>query len=161
MSLAGWLRRRVLRLFVKDMEEFDLGRFKEAQANSYEGYEAALREIRAGRKVSHWIWYIFPQLKGLGRSYYCDFYGISGLKEAEAYLKDETLGSRLREISGALLGHKGEKTVDILGTIDARKVKSCMTLFDLLAPADVFAEVLEAFYEGKRDQRTLSMVGKA
>ncbi|MCD8284757.1 MAG: DUF1810 domain-containing protein [Prevotellaceae bacterium] len=143
------------------MEEFDLERFKEAQAYGYEGYETALREIRAGRKVSHWIWYIFPQLKGLGHSYYCDYYGISGLSEAEAYLKDETLGVRLREITEALLGHKGENAVDILGSIDARKVRSCMTLFDILAPADVFAEVLDAFYEGKRDRRTLDMVGKA
>ncbi len=139
------------------MGGYNLERFKEAQASSYSGYAAALEEIRGGgRKTSHWIWYIFPQLKGLGRSYNSEYYGIENLEEAKAYLDDETLGKRLREISQALMEHANKLSAyDIFGGLDAKKVKSCMTLFDMVAPNDVFASVLDVFFNGKRDGRTI------
>ncbi len=137
------------------MLKYNLERFKQAQASSYGGYATALEEIRNGRKTSHWIWYIFPQLKGLGRSSTSEHYGIENLEEAKAYLDDETLGTRLREISQALMEHANKLSAyDIFGDLDAKKVKSCMTLFDMVAPNDVFASVLDAFFDGKRDGRT-------
>lgn len=130
-------------------DESDLKRFLVAQEAGRCGYQQALREIVAGRKLSHWIWYVFPQLKGLGRSANSRYYGLDGRREAEAYLADPVLGARLREISRALLSHAGTPARDILGGIDAVKVRSCMTLFDCIAPGDVFAEVLDAFYDDK------------
>ncbi len=138
------------------MIEYNLERFKEAQASSY---DVALAEIKGGRKTSHWIWYIFPQLKGLGRSYNSEIYGIESLEEAKAYLEDEMLGKRLREISQALMEHANKLSAyDIFGGLDAKKVKSCMTLFDMVAPNDVFASVLDAFFEGKTDKRTVGKI---
>lgn len=118
-------------------------------------YENALREITDGRKRSHWIWFIFPQLAVLGRSANAKYYGISGHDEAKAYLDHPILGARLREISMALLQHRGKSAVDILGDIDAVKVRSCMTLFDTVSPDDIFQKVLDAFYDGTRDKKTL------
>ncbi len=141
------------------MEDYNLERFKQAQASEYCGYATALKEIRNGRKESHWIWYIFPQLKGLGCSYNSNYYGIECLDEAKAYLNDETLGKRLREISQALLEHANQLSAyDIFGGLDAMKVKSCMTLFDLVAPNDVFASVLDTFFNGKRDGKTIGKI---
>ena len=108
-----------------------------------------------GRKRTHWIWFIFPQLAVLGRSANAKYYGISGYDEAEAYLEHPILGARLREITRALLQHRGESAVDILGGIDAVKVRSCMTLFDAVSPDDIFQEVLDAFYGGTYDKMTL------
>lgn len=133
-------------------DRFNLDRFLEAQQFYY---ELALREINEGRKRSHWIWFIFPQLKNLGHSYNAKFYGISGYDEAKAYLQHPVLGPRLRNISRALLQHRGEQAEDILGDIDAMKVRSCMTLFDVVEPNGVFDEVLQAFYHGIPDHRTL------
>lgn len=121
-------------------------------------YEDALSEIRNGRKYTHWIWYIFPQLRGLGSSHMARYYGINGREEALLYLQHPVLGKRLREISLALLQHKGKTAVKILGSIDAMKVASCMTLFDALSPGDVFAEVLNAFYGGTPCEHTLTML---
>ncbi len=121
-------------------------------------YADALSEIKNGCKVGHWIWYIFPQLHGLGRSEMCEIYGIRGRAEAEEYLKNPTLSARLREISEALLAHKGKSAKQILGGIDAMKVRSSMTLFDAIEPNSIFAEVLDAFYDGKRCQLTLKMI---
>ncbi len=141
------------------MADYNLERFKQAQASSYGGYDAALEEIKGGKKTSHWIWYIFPQLKGLGRSSTSEYYGIGSLEEAKAYLEDETLGPRLREISQALIEHANKLSAyDIFGRLDAKKVKSCMTLFDIVAPNDVFALVLDAFFEGERDKRTVGIL---
>lgn len=140
---------------------FQLSRFTDAQESSYDGYQTALGEIRQGRKCSHWVWYIFPQMRGLGRSSTSEYYGITGIDEARAYLADNVLGARLREISEALLAHKGQTAKDILGGIDAQKVMSSMTLFDAAEPDSVFAEVLEAFYGGRRDRRTLAMLGQS
>ena len=96
-------------------------------------YTTALAEIRAGRKSSHWIWYIFPQMRGLGHSYNSEYYGIESLEEAREYLHHEVLGERLREITGALLEHRNKSATDILGEIDAMKLRSSMTLFDIAA----------------------------
>lgn len=124
-------------------------------------YPDALAEIRLGRKRTHWVWYIFPQLRGLGYSHNAHFYGISGRDEALRYLQHPVLGARLREISRALLQHCGSAAVEILGSIDALKVCSSMTLFDAISPNDVFAEVLSSFYGDSRCERTLSLLTNA
>lgn len=134
----------------------DIGRFLSAQDSGWSGYRTALREIMDGKKRSHWIWYIFPQLRGLGFSRMSTFYGIADSNEARAYLEHPVLGPRLREITDALLRHGDKPATTILGDIDAMKVYSCMTLFDNISPDDIFARVLETFYCGERDSRTLS-----
>lgn len=138
------------------MEEKQLKRFLDAQVNTY---PQALAEIRAGRKESHWIWYIFPQLQGLGRSEMCRIYGIYGMEEAKAYLAEPTLRTRLLEISQALLELDTSDPVAVMGSIDARKLRSCMTLFDAASDSvGVFRQVLAKFYQGKPDQMTLWML---
>ena len=136
-------------------------RFKEAQER-FGGYETALEEIRQGEKRSHWIWYIFPQLKGLGRSYNSEYYGIASLDEAKEYLGDPVLKGRLIEISEVLLKHKGEDIHGIMGGIDALKLRSSMTLFEVAGSADeeckVFGEILDSFFGGKRDERTIGLL---
>ena len=131
---------------------YNLERFLTAHKYNYEN---ALREITDGRKRTHWIWFIFPQLAVLGYSANAKYYGISGYDEAKAYLEHPILGARLREITMALLQHRGESAVDILGNIDAVKVRSCMTLFDAVSPDDIFQEVLDVFYGGTSDKKTL------
>lgn len=137
------------------MKDFDLNRFLGGQQF---GYDWALKEIQAGKKEGHWIWYVFPQLKGLGYSSNSRFYGIDGREEAEAYLKHEVLNARLREISSALLRHKGTPISEIMPGIDCLKLKSSMTLFDAICPNDIFDEVLQCFFDGKRDKVTLRML---
>ena len=137
------------------MRNYDIQRFIEAQSTNY---QRAHLEIQNGCKVGHWIWYIFPQLKGLGRSEMSEYYGIAGLKEAQDYMAHEVLASRLREITNALLSHKDKTSEQILGSIDALKVRSCMTLFDAICPNDIFADVLKQFYDGERCQSTLSLL---
>lgn len=123
---------------------YDLGRFLLAQEREY---PIALHEIQSGRKQSHWIWYIFPQQKGLGRSYNSEYYGLDGLDEAKAYLQHPILSKRLREICQALLGNKGKDIRHIMGSnIDAVKLKSSMQIFNLASPDDIFKEVLATFY---------------
>lgn len=126
------------------------------------GYETALEEIRQGQKRSHWIWYIFPQLKGLGRSFNSEYYGIASLDEAKEYLGDPVLKERLLEISRVLLEHKGEDIHRIMGGIDAKKLCSSMTLFEVAGRDDesckVFGEILDTFYGGKRDEWTLKLL---
>ncbi len=118
-------------------------------------HDAAVRELRAGRKTGHWIWYEFPQLAGLGRSPMSVRYAISGLDEARAYLSHPVLGPRLVECCEALLVHRGRDAADILGSIDAVKVRSSMTLFHRADPeAPAFRRVLDAFYGGVADPRT-------
>lgn len=139
---------------------FDLDRFVEAQDNVYAGYETALSEMRSGAKRGHWIWYIFPQIVGLGQSFNSRHYAILCLNEAKAYLKHPVLGPRLREITQAVLSHADTRTAEeIMGwQIDAMKLKSSMTLFDKVSPNDIFAEVLDTFFDGTRCRRTLSML---
>lgn len=135
-------------------DTYNLERFVEAQKSEY---DVALREIREGCKRSHWIWFVFPQMASLGFSYNARFYGISCIDEARAYLAHPILGKRLRQITEALLQHKDKDVLSILGAIDTLKVCSCMTLFDLVSPDDVFRQVLETFYEDKRDAQTLAL----
>lgn len=138
------------------MGEYNLERFLTAQESSYAGYQTALSEMTNGRKVSHWIWYIFPQEKGLGHSYNSQFYGLDGVEEARAYLEHQVLGAGLREITGAVLAHR-DKNVSInaiMGSgIDVRKLRSCMSLFNQVAPNDIFQEVLDAFFPRKEKDR--------
>lgn len=133
----------------------NIERFVDAQDKDY---EIALSEVRSGRKRSHWIWYIFPQLKGLGRSAYAQHYGISGKDEAEAYLSHKKLGGRLREITQALLNVDGKSAQEIFGGLDAMKVRSSMTLFDAVSPNNIFMLVLDKFYDGLRCPLTMKML---
>lgn len=136
-------------------DTYNLERFVEAQKSHY---EIALREIQSGCKRSHWIWFVFPQMASLGFSYNARFYGISCLDEARAYLKHPILGTRLRQITEALLQHTDKDVLSILGPIDTIKLCSCMTLFDVVAPDDIFRQVLKTFYKDKPDLKTLSLV---
>lgn len=126
-------------------KEYDLERFLTAQAADYED---ALDDMRSGRKRGHWIWYIFPQQKGLGHSYNSEYYGLDGIDEARAYLAHPILGTRLREISEALLAHEGKRSIDsIMGSnIDVLKLQTCMNLFNRVSPNDIFEKVLDAFF---------------
>ena len=135
---------------------YDLGRFVEAQELDY---TQALKEMKDGQKRGHWIWYIFPQIKGLGHSYNSEYYGISSKEEAKAYLDHPVLGARLREITQALLDCNNKSADDILGFPDVLKVRSCMTLFDLVSPNDIFNDVLYKFYEGQRCDKTIWRLG--
>ena len=140
-------------------QDFDLERFVKAQEEGYGSYHEALEEIKSGRKYGHWIWYIFPQIKGLGHSYNSEYYGISGEDEARAYLNHPVLGARLREITKAFLNLDSQSAYAILGRPDDIKVQSCMTLFDLVSPNDIFAEVLNKYYDGIRCQKTTMRIG--
>lgn len=135
----------------------DLTRFLLAQRDAY---GAALSEIRAGRKRSHWMWFIFPQLKGLGFSSNAMYYGIEGLEEAAAYLADPVLGARLTEISMALLGLPGDNATAVMGSPDDLKLRSCMTLFARVPGADpVFGEVIGKYFGGIPDTKTIALLG--
>ncbi|TGX54877.1 DUF1810 domain-containing protein [Sphingomonas gei] len=131
-----------------------LERFVEAQQGVY---PQALGELRDGRKRSHWMWFVFPQIAGLGRSETARFYAIADLAEARAYLAHPLLGPRLAEATDAVLAHAGRTTADaMLGGIDAIKLRSSMTLFEAAAPGEArFAALLEQFYGGARDPETL------
>lgn len=137
------------------MEQLD--RFIKAQENTY---SVALNEIKNGRKQSHWMWYIFPQIKGLGMSETSRYYGIDGEEEAKAYLDNEILGSRLREITSELLKLNIDNPVDIFGTIDTMKLKSSMTLFDYVSEDKIFSQVLNKYYNGEIDEKTILLCKK-
>ena len=138
----------------------DLARFRAAQ-NRGGIFEQALAELRAGEKRSHWMWFVFPQLAGLGHSEMARRYAISSLEEARAYLDDPELGARLRACVAALLDCGETSAERILGEVDAVKLRSSMTLFELASPRDaLFAEVLERFYAGERDDATLALLGR-
>lgn len=134
----------------------DLERFVKAQETDY---CRALSEIKNGYKCTHWIWYVFPVLRGLGRSSTAQYYGLCGLEEAREYIKHPVLGKRLVEISEALLNLEGLTAEQILGSTDAWKVQCCMTLFNAIAPEiDTFRLVLEHYYDGWQEKRTLRMI---
>ena len=136
----------------------NMERFLVAQERDY---EIALSEIRNGRKKSHWMWYIFPQLRGLGTSTMAHKYGIVDLGEAKAYLEHPVLSARLYELCGELLKHKDKSAYDIFGDIDAMKLKSSMTLFALTSKEHtIFDEVLEFFFDGERDAITLKLINR-
>ena len=138
------------------MDINSLDRFLEAQERMY---ETALREIKNGEKESHWMWYIFPQLRGLGRSQMAYAYGINGLEEAKAYLDHPILSARLIEICEALLEYKDQDIEEILGNIDAMKLRSSMTLFALISENEsVFHQVIDCFYNGNIDEHTTKLV---
>lgn len=134
----------------------DISRFIDYHQRAY---PRALQEIRSGRKTGHWIWYIFPQLKGLGRSQTSDYFGIRDLEEAREYLEHPILGPDLIEISEALLELDTDNPVEVMGYTDNLKLRSSMTLFDAVGITDIFAKVLDKYYGGKRDGRTLKMLG--
>ncbi|HNY00074.1 MAG TPA: DUF1810 domain-containing protein [Oscillospiraceae bacterium] len=141
------------------MGEYDLSRFRKAQQDSY---QTALAEIRRGRKFSHWMWYIFPQINGLGMSPTAQYYAIRDLDEAREYLADPVLGERLIEISQALLELPGGDADYVFGWPDNLKLRSSMTLFSLVSPDNtVFRDVLDKYYGGEPDRATLSIVGRA
>ena len=134
----------------------NLDRFLKAQASSY---DAALREICAGQKRSHWIWYIFPQIQGLGFSSTAQYYAIADLDEAKAYLQEPTLRARLIEISEALLALESSDPTRVMGYPDDLKLRSCMTLFAEAEPeCQVFQKVLDKYYGGRKDLRTLEIL---
>ena len=134
-----------------------LDRFVKAQ-KCY--YETALKEVRDGRKESHWIWYIFPQLKGLGYSSTAREYAIDGREEAVAYMNDPELRAHLIEISQALLDSDVADAADIFGYPDDLKVRSCMTLFMNVCPEEkVFSQVLDKYFNGEPDEKTLELLG--
>ena len=135
---------KVLGYPLSNSKEYYLDRFVDAQKTSY---EKALKEIRNGEKTSHWIWYIFPQQKGLGHSHNSEFYGLEGIEEAAAYWAHPILGPRLREICEVLLTHKG-KNIDYImkSRVDVMKLQTCMNLFNKVAPNDIFKTILEEFF---------------
>lgn len=139
------------------MDTYDLSRFLTAQ-DSYSQYKTALEEIRNGRKRSHWMWFVFPQLKGLGHSYNADYYGVAGTDEALAYWRHPVLGKRLREMTEALLLSDGLSARQIFGEVDAMKLRSSMTLFGQATGEELFRKVLDKYYEGKMCDSTLEML---
>ena len=138
-------------------DPFDLARFMRAQQGAY---ETALAEIRSGCKRSHWMWYVFPQLAGLGFSAMSQRYAIHGANEARAYLTHPVLGPRLIECAQATLAIKGSSARAIFGSPDDLKLRSCATLFAAVAaPGSVFEQVLDRYFDGERDPRTLELLG--
>ncbi len=136
--------------------DFDLDRFVAAQEGMYDGAKA---ELGAGLKRGHWMWFVFPQAAGLGRSPIAQFYGMTSMAEAVAYAAHPVLGARLRECAGLLLAAPGASAADIMGQVDAMKLRSSMTLFQAVAPGDaVFGEVLDRFYDGVPDSATLRIL---
>ena len=137
-------------------DPYDLQRFVDAQASTY---DTALRELRAGDKRSHWMWFVFPQVAGLGRSPTAQRYAVRGLDEARAYLAHPVLGPRLVECARALVELGGDDPDAVLGPVDAQKLRSSMTLFALAAPDEpVFDEVLQQYFGGSRDDATVARV---
>ena len=138
-------------------DPFDLQRFVDAQADVYEDVHD---ELHAGRKTSHWMWFVFPQLRGLGHSPMAQHYGIASLDEARAYLAHPLLGERLRECTRLVLGVDCRNARAIFGSPDDFKFRSCMTLFGFAAPdEDVFAQALDRHFGGEPDPRTLELLG--
>lgn len=138
-----------------NVDLFDLERFVKVQ-DAYDSYDIALQEIKNGRKESHWMWYIFPQVQGLGHSSMSQRYSIKSLLEAKAFLEDDTLGKRLYETMSALPVYGDAE--DIFGALDAMKLRSCLTLFDLVSPDDIFSDFLENYFNKVRCQKTLKIV---
>ena len=138
-------------------DPFQLRRFVDAQQCTF---EVALTEIRTGRKQSHWMWFIFPQLAGLGRSPNARYYGLRSLQEARAFLGHTLLGERYRESVRAILDWAGRKSAEeILGEVDAMKLKSSLTLFENASGEPLFADALDAFF-GDADRTTLALLSR-
>jgi uncharacterized protein (DUF1810 family) len=138
-------------------DPYNLSRFLQAQADDY---EQALAEIRSGRKRTHWMWYVFPQIDGLAFSSTSKFYSIKSIEEARAYLAHPILGPRLQECAEAILGVEGRSATEIFGSPDDLKLRSCATLFAWVAPAgSVFDRLLAKYYGSNRDGKTLQRLG--
>lgn len=137
---------------------YDLNRFLEAHERDY---RRTLEEVKAGHKCTHWMWYIFPQIAGLGRSEISRFYAISSVQEAKAYLQNPVLGAHMTELCAALLALETNDAREVFGPIDDKKLRSCMTLFELADPEQkLFGKVLDKFFDGKRDYNTERIVGE-
>jgi uncharacterized protein (DUF1810 family) len=137
-------------------DRFNLQRFLDAQEDVY---QTALAELRAGRKRSHWMWFIFPQFHGLGASEMAERYAIGSVEEARAYLAHAVLGPRLISCADALLAHEGRSAHDILGTPDDLKLRSSATLFAAVAErGSVFERLLDRFFDGQADMRTIALM---
>ncbi len=137
------------------LDRFELRRFVKAQNIVY---AQVLEELAAGRKASHWMWFVFPQLAGLGASAMSQRYAISGLDEAKAYLADPILGGRLRECALIVCRHAGRAAREIMGSPDDLKLQACATLFDRAGGGEVFAELLRLFYNGKPHAETVRLL---
>jgi uncharacterized protein (DUF1810 family) len=132
----------------------DLDRFVRAQDDAGT-YGRALEELHAGRKETHWMWFVFPQVEGLGQSDIAERYAVRGMDEAKAYLAHETLGPRLREATEAVLQHEGKALKDIFWEPDDLKFRSSMTLFEVAGGGELFGRALDVFCGGERDEKTL------
>jgi len=139
-------------------DPYDLQRFVDAQE---EDYESALAELRAGQKRTHWMWYIFPQLDGLGTSSMARRYAIKNLDEARAYLHHPVLGPRLRKCAAAMLEHRDRSAREILGTPDDLKLRSCATLFARASTEPIFSQIHQHFYGGAPDDQTVRLLALA
>jgi len=134
----------------------DLQIFVQAQKDIY---ERALAELKNGKKVSHWMWFVFPQIAGLGNSEMARKYAIPNLADAKEYLSHDLLGSRLRECTQAVMAVEGRTAYEILGSPDDMKLKSCMTLFELAdGPDSIFSDILDKYFESQRDERSLTIL---
>ena len=143
------------------MKSDDLAKFVDAQKDVY---EQALAELKSGKKQSHWMWFIFPQLAGLGSSMRAHYYALTDVDQAKRYLADFVLGDRLRECVSAVMKHRDKSAWDILGSPDNWKFKSCITLFAIAATddgdRDLFQKALQQFFSGERDKKTAALLGK-
>ena len=139
-------------------DPYDLDRFVRAQAPDY---ERALSELRAGKKKSHWMWYIFPQIEGLGQSPMSVRYSINSADEARAYLDHPLLGPRLRECAAVVRDIMGRSALEIFGSPDDLKLRSCATLFAAVSNEDVFEQMLQKYFDGEHDKETLRRLGGA
>ena len=136
--------------------KYSLSRYVDAQSNVY---NSALDELKRGNKTGHWMWFVFPQIRGLGSSPTSEYYGIQDCEEAKKYLSDPVLGKRLIECANALLSISGITAEKIFGYPDVLKLKSSMTLFDTISDGNsVFLQVLEKYYQGQRDDKTLKLL---
>lgn len=136
--------------------EDGIERYLAAQENVY---DQALREVKNGLKQTHWMWFVFPQIRGLGFTDYNIYFGLKDFNEAKQYLSHPILGKRLVEISQAVLSQQGKTAMEIFGRPDERKLRSCMTVFSLIEHSDpVFGKVLDKYYKGEKDEKTISIL---
>jgi uncharacterized protein (DUF1810 family) len=152
-KFLGWYRENRM-----DEDPYDLQRFVEAQDRVIDRVHA---ELASGRKTSHWMWFVFPQIAGLGFSPMSQRFAIGSRVEAEAYLAHPVLGPRLKECVALVLQHSDKSAHAIFGSPDDTKLRSCLTLFDQVAPGDVFDQALATFFEAKRDEKTLALLRSA
>ena len=137
-------------------DPYNLQRFVDAQDPVLDG---VIAELRSGAKVSHWMWFVFPQLRSLGRSATAQYYGIASSDEARAYLVHALLGPRLRQCVEAVLPWAGTRPPEqIFGPVDALKLRSCLTVFDAIAPGSIFGAALTSFFDGQADEHTLALL---